>query len=132
MVFGKRRYTVIDIGSYKISVADIKEAGNKKIKVLNIAQREVPYETIVNGIIKDPSVIANRLQEIFSETGIKPGYILTTVSNDSLIVRNVTLPKMSEKELANVIRWEIEDYIPFSAEYARLDYKILKTTDEEM
>lgn len=132
MLFGKRRYTAIDIGSYKISVADIKEVGNNKLKILDIAQREVPYETVVNGIIKDPSVIANRMQEIFTETGIKPGYILSTVSNDSLIVRNVTLPRMSEKELANVIRWEIEDYIPFSAEYARLDYKILNKTEEEM
>ena len=132
MLFGKKRYTAIDIGSYKVAVADIKEAGNGKLKVLNIAERNMPYETIVNGIIKDPSVVANRMQEIFAESNIKPGTILTTVSNDSLIARNVTLPKMSEKELANVIRWEIEDYIPFSSEYARLDYKILKTTDEEM
>lgn len=132
MLFGKKRYTAIDIGSHNIKVADIKEAGNGKLKVLSVAKRSVPYETVVNGIIKDTSVIANRMQEIFSETGIKPGTILTTVSNDSLIVRNVTLPNMSEKELSNVIRWEIEDYIPFSAEYARLDYKILDKTNEEM
>ena len=132
MLFGKKRYTAIDIGSHNIKVADIKETGDGKLRVLNVAQRSVPYETVVNGIIKDTSVIANRMQEIFSETGIKPGTILTTVSNDSLIVRNVTLPKMSEKELSNVIRWEIEDYIPFSAEYARLDYKILEKTEEEM
>jgi len=132
MLFGKKRYTAIDIGSHNIKVADIREAGNGKLRVLSIAQRSVPYDTVQNGIIQDTSVIANRLQEIFSETGIKPGTILTTVSNDSLIVRNVTLPKMSEKELSNVIRWEIEDYIPFSAEYARLDYKVLETTEEEM
>ena len=132
MLFGKKRYTAIDIGSHNISVADIREAGNGKLRVLNVAKRNVPYETVVNGIVKDTSVIANRLQEIFSESGIKPGTILTTVSNDSLIVRNVTLPNMSEKELANVIRWEIEDYIPFSAEYARLDYKILEKSEEEM
>jgi len=132
MLFGKKRYTAIDIGSHNITVADIKEAGDGNLRVVNIAQKSVPYDTVVNGIIQDTSVVSNRLQEIFSESGIKPGTILTTVSNDSLIVRNVTLPKMSEKELANVIRWEIEDYIPFSAEYARLDYKILNTTEEDM
>jgi len=132
MLFGKNRYTAIDIGSYKISVADIKETSDGKLKVLNIIDRQLPYETIVNGIIKDPSVVANRLQEIFSESKSKPGTILTTVSNDSLIARNVTLPKMSKKELNNVIKWEIEDYIPFSAEYARLDYKVLSSTEEEM
>jgi type IV pilus assembly protein PilM len=132
VLFGKKRYTAIDIGSHNITVADIKQEGNKQLRVLSVAQKSVPYDTLQNGIIKDTSVIANRLQEIFAETGIKPGTILTTVSNDSLVVRNVTLPRMNEKELSNVIRWEIEDYIPFSAEYARLDYKILSKEEDKM
>ena len=132
MLFGKNRYTAVDIGSKNISVADIKIEGHGRMNVKKLAKKDIPAQTVVNGIIKDTAIVANRLQEIFAEVGIKPGKILATVSNDSLIVRNVSLPKMSEKELSKVIRWEVEDYIPFSAEYARLDYKILHSSDEDM
>jgi type IV pilus assembly protein PilM len=40
-------------------------------------------------------------------------------------VKKITLPQMSQAELAESIYWEAEQYIPFDIQDVNLDYQIL-------
>jgi type IV pilus assembly protein PilM len=46
-----------------------------------------------------------------------------------VIVKKITLPVMTEAELAESIYWEAEQYIPFDIQDVNLDYQILGTAD---
>jgi type IV pilus assembly protein PilM len=48
------------------------------------------------------------------------------MSGGSVIAKRVTLPKMSEAELSESIRWEAEQHIPFDIEDVELDFQVLR------
>ena len=49
------------------------------------------------------------------------------MTGHSVIVKRVTLPQMSEDELAESIKWEAEQYIPFDINEVNMDFQILST-----
>ena len=48
-----------------------------------------------------------------------------SLSGNAVIVKKITLPMMTETELAESIYWEAEQYIPFDIQDVNLDYQIL-------
>ncbi|MCK5219806.1 type IV pilus assembly protein PilM, partial [bacterium] len=63
--------------------------------------------------------------------GIRTKNVATAISGDSVIVRYVKLPYMSEDELKNVITYEAEQYIPLAIDLVVLDFEILGELEEE-
>jgi type IV pilus assembly protein PilM len=51
------------------------------------------------------------------------------LSGNAVIVKKITLPVMTEAELAESIYWEAEQYIPFDIQDVNLDYQILDPGD---
>ncbi|MBN1477497.1 type IV pilus assembly protein PilM [Candidatus Sumerlaeota bacterium] len=56
--------------------------------------------------------------------------VVSSVSGESIIVRYIQLPHMTEEELRNALRYEAEEYIPFHIEEVNLDSHILGVTEE--
>lgn len=131
MFFGSKKFTTIDIGSYAVKVARFRV---KKGSVLSIEAgiNRLPEKTIVDGVIEDQSIVAAELDETFSKLNFKPKQPVITVSNNNLIIRTLELPLMSESELAETIKWEADDQLPYSVENARLDYNIVSQNEENM
>ncbi|MCC5875258.1 MAG: type IV pilus assembly protein PilM, partial [Candidatus Sumerlaeia bacterium] len=50
---------------------------------------------------------------------------VSAVSGESVIVRYIQLPEMPEAELKAALRWEAEEYIPFSIDEVNLDSVVL-------
>jgi type IV pilus assembly protein PilM len=50
-----------------------------------------------------------------------------SVSGHAVIVKKITLPEMTEEELAESIKWEAEQYIPFDIQDVNMDFQILNT-----
>jgi type IV pilus assembly protein PilM len=69
---------------------------------------------------------------IFSEIDFRPNKVVITINSKNVIIRNVTLPVMPKNELKEALKWEIEDYLPFSVEDAVIDYIITETTESEI
>lgn len=123
MFFGSR-LTTVDIGCHSIKVVTFYKR-KSNINLLKAKMLYLPGETIIKGKIQDPSIIASKLDIIFKELNYRPKKIVTTIPNQNLLIRNMELPDMSEDELTEAIKWEAEDYLPFSVENASLDFIIL-------
>lgn len=131
MLFGGEEFTTIDIGSYSIKVARFRKK-KSELTLLATGMRKLPFATINEGKIVDPSIITSKLEEIFNELNYHPSKIITTIPSNNLIIRNIELPLMSENELAEAIKWEAEDYLPFPVNLASLDYIILSQNEGMM
>jgi type IV pilus assembly protein PilM len=55
--------------------------------------------------------------------------VALSVSGHAVIVKKIMLPPMSEDELAESIKWEAEQYIPFDINDVNMDFHILETTE---
>ena len=115
----------LDIGSSAVKAVELKPAG-KAYKVAAFGTEPVPPDSIVDGAIIDGGVVAEAIRRLFGGRGIKTKDVAASLSGNAVIVKKITLPVMTESELAESIYWEAEQYIPFDIQDVNLDYQILE------
>ena len=123
--FGKSRAVVgLDIGSSAVKAVELKAVG-KGFKVVAFAIEPVPPDSIVDGAIIDGAAVADAIRRLFENKAFKTKEVAASLSGNAVIVKKISLPVMTESELAESIYWEAEQYIPFDIQDVNLDYQIL-------
>jgi type IV pilus assembly protein PilM len=125
-MFRKTKSVVgLDIGSSAVKAVELKPVG-KGFRVAAFGTAPVPPESIVDGAIIDAGAVADSIRRVFeSNTAFKTKDVCASLSGNAVIVKKITLPVMTESELAESIYWEAEQYIPFDIQDVNLDYQIL-------
>jgi type IV pilus assembly protein PilM len=118
----------LDIGSSAVKAVELKPAG-KGYKVTAFGAEPVPPDSIVDGAIIDGAAVADAIRRLFDGRGIKTKEVAASLSGNAVIVKKITLPIMTEAELAESIYWEAEQYIPFDIQDVNLDYQIVDPGD---
>ena len=125
-LFGKAKPVVgLDIGSSAVKAVELKPSG-KGYKVTAFGAEPVPADAIVDGAIIDAVSVADAIRRVFEgKKAFKTKEVCASLSGNAVIVKKITLPVMTENELAESIYWEAEQYIPFDIQDVNLDYQIL-------
>jgi type IV pilus assembly protein PilM len=122
---GKAKAVVgLDIGSSAVKAVELKAVG-KGFKVVACATEPIPPDSIVDGAIIDGAAVADAIRRLFDNKAFKSQEIAASLSGSAVIVKKISLPVMTEAELAESIQWEAEQYIPFDIQDVNLDYQIL-------
>jgi type IV pilus assembly protein PilM len=94
--------------------------------VAAFASEAVPADSIVDGAIIDADAVVGTIKRLFDKTpAFKTKKVCASLSGNTVIVKKITLPVMTEAELRDSIYWEAEQYIPFDIQDVNLDYQIL-------
>ena len=125
-LFAKPKTVVgLDIGSSAVKAVEVKPAG-KGYKVTAFGTEPVPPDASVDGAIIDAGSVAEASRRVFDRNkAFKAKDVCASLSVNAVIVKKITLPVMTENELAESIYWEAEQYIPFDIQDVNLDYQIL-------
>jgi type IV pilus assembly protein PilM len=129
MLFGRSRSLIgLDIGDSSVKVVELKELGKGRgYQLAKLAWEPLSTEAIVDGQIMDSQLVTETIQRLFQRCRVKPSTpVAMALSGHHVIVKRISLPVMSEAELAESIHWEAEQYIPFDIEDVNLDYQILE------
>jgi len=113
----------LEIGFANLKLVEL--AGNPPT-LRGLSLRPTPPGTIQEGVILEPGSLAAELKEMLEELRTRKRYVVTAVSNIAAITRTLQVPKMSQKQLDEAVRWEAERYIPFPIDEVVLDYAPLK------
>ncbi len=125
MFFGKPKDIIgLDIGSNSIKLVKLKESG-KSYQLERFGIQPLVTELIVDGTIMDAGMVVDAIKTLLSEQKIKTKTAAISLSGNAVIVKKITLPEMSEDELAESIKWEAEQYIPFDINDVNVDFQIL-------
>ena len=128
-LFGKKKGLVgLDIGSSAVKAVELKSGGKggAEYQLVNLGMEPLPPEAIVDGAIMDSGAVIDAIQRLFTAQKIKTPDVATSVSGNAVIVKKISLPQMSQEELAESIHWEAEQYIPFDIQDVSLDYEVLE------
>lgn len=126
MFGGGKKVVGLDVGSYQVKAVELRKNGGR----LELARFGVA-DVYPNG---DRSAAGNSdifqlqvgaIRRAMSQSGITARHSVSAVSGESIIVRYIQLPEMPEAELKNALRWEAEEYIPFSIDEVNLDSVVL-------
>ena len=128
-MFGRSKSLVgLDIGSSAVKAIELRPAG-KGYKVAAFGTEAVPPDSIVDGAIIDGTAVIDAIRRVFHSRNIKTKEVAASLSGNAVIVKKISLPTMTEAELAESIYWEAEQYIPFDIHDVNLDYQILNRGD---
>jgi type IV pilus assembly protein PilM len=120
-----RQVVGLDIGSSKIKTIELRPLRKGGFELLSLGIEELSPDCIVDGVIISKLPVSDAISRIFTQQGIKNPRVATSISGHSVIVKKITLPVQSDEDLAESIRWEAEQYIPFDIADVNLDYQVL-------
>lgn len=121
----------LDIGASSIKVVQLKR-GNPP-SLINYAVVELPEEgVIVDGNISDAETAAECIKEAIGQLSAKGFPIHSALSGQNVIVRFIHMPMMTEADLAETIKFEAEQYVPYPIEDVALDFESLSKVDSDV
>ena len=97
----------IDIGSHAIKLAAFGLSGGS-FQLLNLAMLPLPPDTVADGVIADISAMQGLLRRLIALEKITSKDVALALSGHSVIVKKVSMVRMSEEELANAMPYEAE------------------------
>lgn len=127
MIFKSKQLIGLDIGSTSVKIVGVKPCKKDEFELQYLGLEDLSPDTIVDGAIMAKLPVAEAINRIYSQQGIKTNNVATSISGHSVIVKKINLPAQSQEELSESIMWEAEQYIPFDISDVNIDYEILKT-----
>jgi len=123
----KKRLDVVglDIGTSAVKVVELRPKGSS-YELIGFGIAQVPTGAIQGGEIKQPDGVQQAIRQALVQSGVQATDAVVGVSGGSVIAKRVNLPKMSESELGESIRWEAEQHIPFDIDDVNIDFQILR------
>lgn len=118
----------LDIGSTGVKLILLKEQrrrGQTVYSLQSFGMKPLPPEAIVDGALMNSTAIVQAVQELMSELKLKQKDVAIGVSGHSVIIKKISMPRMSSEELDEAIQWEAEQHIPFDIKDVNIDTQIL-------
>src|SRR5712675_2226766 len=114
----------LDIGSSSVKLVQLKEAKRGYIlEAFGVAP--LPPEAIVDGALMNSTAIVEAIRQLVAQYKLKNREVAIGVSGHSVIIKKISMPRMTQEELEESIQWEAEQYIPFDVKDVNIDVQIL-------
>lgn len=118
----------VDVGSTAVRVAEV-AAGEIPV-IVRAAQVPLPRGVVEAGEVRQPEVVAEALRELWSKAGVKSKQGHLGVGNQRVVVRELALPWLPEKELRDTLGFQVQEFIPMASDEAVLDFDPLGEMDQ--
>src|SRR5688572_7169063 len=119
----------LDIGSHTIKVAEVAPGrGGPVVRALGAAP--TPAGAMENNVVVDAQLLGAAIKNLLKTAGISARTSVSSVSGQSaLVVRVIEVPRMSDSELAETMKWEVERHVPFAANEVIMDFQPIERPD---
>src|SRR3974390_454282 len=122
--FGSKTIVGVDVGSSSIKAVERRKKGGN-VEVAHLGLEPLAPYIVVDSMIVDSGTVSSAISKLFADHEIKAKNVATAVSGHSVIVKKISLPSMSDAELAETIQKEAAQHIPFDLGDVSLDDQIL-------
>ena len=119
----------LDIGSTAVRAAEVSTGDDPA--VIRAAQVALPLGAVENGEVRNPAQVSEAIQELWQRGGFKTKQVWMGVGNQRVVVREVALPWVPEKELRQSIGVQVQEFIPMAVDEAVLDYDSLGEFEQD-
>jgi type IV pilus assembly protein PilM len=121
----------LDIGSTAVRAAEV--ALGARPSVVRAAQVPLPAGAVENGEVRDPLAVAEALRTLWDAKhgAFKSRQVYLGIGNQRVVVREIALPYLPEKELRQSLGFQVQEFIPMSVDEAYLDYDPVEEFDQD-
>jgi len=113
----------LDIGTQTIKMVEVSGAGSG-LRITGLAIENTPPGTVQQGVIADPKSLGAAIKQMRTKNGLKATKCVSSVAGAAgMVVRVISVPKMTPSELAETMKWEVERHIPFAASDVEMSFQ---------
>ncbi len=120
----------IDFGARSIKTVQLSRTGGG-YHLENFGIVLTPPDSILHGEIKDVAAVSQALAKMLRKKRIYERGSVIAITGQKVIVREITTPLMTEKELAEGIQWEAPKYVPYDLKESLLDAIKIEELEEK-
>ena len=96
--------------------------GKRGITLEKFGQVALPRGVVRDGEVVDAAALADALRQLWSHTGFGSKDVALGIATQRVVVRQVELPWLPERELKASLPFQVQDYLPMSVDQAVLDF----------
>jgi len=127
-VFAQDRILALNVGASKLVLAEFAVRPGHAPELLNYGIGELGLEPDNETDVSPYIVVA--LRDILREHGIRPAPLLLALSGQAVFPRFVKLPPVARDKIAEMIRYEAEQNVPFPIDEVVWDYQLIGDASE--
>lgn len=131
MAIGSAPIVGLDVGTSAVRAAQV-SSGRGGYALTAYGQIPLIPGSVVDGEIRDPGAVSEAISRLWKRSKLRSKKVVIGLANQRVVVRQVELPFLEEKELRSSIQFQVAEHIPMPVEEAELDFQVLSeyTTDE--
>ncbi len=121
----------VDIGSESLRAVEIEVDRKARVTVLRFHEVALPEGAVKNGEVIEVNTVAAVLKQLWSVAGFKSKKVVLGVGNPKVLVRDLTVPRLSRREIRASLPFQVQDMLPVPVSEALLDfYPVSESTTE--
>ena len=114
----------LDLGSSAIKLVQLQGSKNG-IALYKAGSAPTPPDAVKGGVIVDPLAVAKAIGSLLEALQIEGSAVAAGIAGPTVVVREVPLPVMSDRQLRKSIQWEARNYISFPVEDSVVEFQVL-------
>ena len=120
----------LDIGSSAVRAVQVStRRGTATLD--RLGQVTLPPGAVRDGEIVDADAVVVALKQLWTQYKLKSRKVALGVANQQVVVRQIDVPYLPEKELRASLQFQVQDQIPIALDHAVLDYHVLDEYENE-
>lgn len=112
----------LDIGSTAVRAVELRAAKKNKPNLLRFYEVALPPGAVSRGEILDAVAVGSALKQLWSEGRFKTKDVVLGTGNQNVLVRDLTVPKMSLKEIRESLPLQVQSLLQMTLEDSILDF----------
>lgn len=118
-------FFALDIGTTAIRVVQLSHAGNDLWTLEKYGHAPVDIKISTSDSGHAQQKLGEVIMTAVGQSGIKTKDVVLGIPSNKSFATVVDVPNMSEQELRGTIKYQAEQYIPMSADEAKIDWSVL-------
>lgn len=124
MLFGEKKLVAVDIGTSSIKLCEV-DVSRKGVVLKKFAVYPLTPGFVNGGEIVEVAAVGQCIATLVQTSKAKRKVAATGLWGASVIIKKIAMPKMDDNLVAEQIKWEAEQYIPFDINDISLEHHIL-------
>jgi type IV pilus assembly protein PilM len=128
MFFGQKKVVAIDIGTSSIKLAEM-DSTRKGWMLRKFGVVTLNPGWVKEGEILEPQSVSATIKTLVQSVKTKRKNVATGIFGNGVIVKRISMAPIEENLIAEAIKWEAEQYIPFDVNEAAIDHHVIRHPD---
>ena len=112
----------VDIGTHRIRAVEVIGGGTARPTVARYLEVATPEGAVNNGEVTEANTVAAVLRQMWSATGFRSKDVVLGVGNPKVLVRDLTVPRLSRRDIRAALPFQVQDLLPVPVSEALLDF----------